>query len=92
MTGYYEPLLECRWLVIGQEDQVVTLNFTRLKLEPPGANDTEPCPYDRIEVSRGQAFFFDLQFGENMHLFTSGRWLTLITFLDEFQCLSNVNH
>ncbi|KAK3892747.1 hypothetical protein Pcinc_003437 [Petrolisthes cinctipes] len=51
--GYYEPLLECHWLVVGHEDQVVTLNFTRLKLEPPGANATEPCPYDRIEIYDG---------------------------------------
>lgn len=48
----YEPLLQCSWLVEGLEDQVVMLTFTRLELEPPGVNDTVPCPRDRVEVRK----------------------------------------
>ncbi|XP_042234787.1 cubilin-like [Homarus americanus] len=51
--GNYEPMLDCQWLVRGQPNHVVTLNFTRLDLEPPGANDTIPCPYDSVEVRDG---------------------------------------
>ncbi|KAK7065277.1 hypothetical protein SK128_012049 [Halocaridina rubra] len=51
--GNYEPLLNCHWVIEGLEDQVVTLNFTRLVLEPPTLNDTNPCPYDFVEVRDG---------------------------------------
>ncbi|XP_045117385.1 cubilin-like [Portunus trituberculatus] len=56
----YEPLLHCVWLVEGLEDQVVTLNFTRLQLEPPNANDSLPCPYDRVEIYDGPSSKSDL--------------------------------
>ncbi|KAK8737435.1 hypothetical protein OTU49_004482, partial [Cherax quadricarinatus] len=51
--GNYEPLLDCGWLVEGLTDNVVTLNFTRLDVEPPGANDTSPCPYDGVMLYDG---------------------------------------
>lgn len=51
-------MLQCSWLVEGLEDQVVTLTFTRLELEPPGVNDTVPCPHDRVEVGGGIITYF----------------------------------
>ncbi|XP_045623432.1 cubilin [Procambarus clarkii] len=51
--GNYEPMLYCGWLVEGLADHVVTLTFSRLDVEPPGANDTSPCPYDAVKVYDG---------------------------------------
>ncbi|XP_047482510.1 LOW QUALITY PROTEIN: cubilin-like [Penaeus chinensis] len=51
--GNYEPFLDCRWSVVGLADNVVNLTFTRLDIEPPGENDTSPCPYDYLQIFDG---------------------------------------
>ena len=48
--GTYEPSLICHWLIQGNQDQVVALNFTRLDIEGPHENDTKKCPYDYVQV------------------------------------------
>lgn len=39
---------------------MVNLTFTRLELEGPDVNDTEPCPYDRVEIYDGPSIKSDL--------------------------------
>nr|XP_027235513.1 cubilin-like [Penaeus vannamei] len=51
--GDYEPFLDCRWMVVGLAENVVNLTFTRLDIEPPGENDTSPCPYDHVQIFDG---------------------------------------
>ncbi|XP_055944726.1 cubilin-like isoform X2 [Argiope bruennichi] len=45
--GFYEPNLDCSWLIQGDEDQVLQITFDRFDLEP---STTDACVYDFVEL------------------------------------------
>ena len=49
--GYYDDMVECSWIIVAADNQMIELQFLAVSLEYSIDNDNNIiCPYDYVKV------------------------------------------
>ena len=49
--GYYEDMVECSWIIVAADNQMIEVQFLAVLLEHDFDNDNNIiCPYDYVKV------------------------------------------